>query len=82
MKLKLTLLTGVATLALTACGGGGSGYGGGIYNPPVVVKLEDKVAAGSGFAALYQASANSDPAEPNANSVPALSLTTDPVAVP
>jgi hypothetical protein len=82
-KLKLGLLTGAATLALAACGGGGNGYGGGgVYPPPVVVKVEEKVAAGSGFAALYQASANSDPSETNANSVPALSLTTDPIAVP
>ncbi|HEV7693617.1 MAG TPA: hypothetical protein VGO52_22470 [Hyphomonadaceae bacterium] len=81
-KLKLGLLTTVATLALTACGGGGNGYGGGGYTPPVVVTLEDQVGAGSGFGALFRANANTDPTEPNANSVPALSLTTDPVAVP
>jgi len=81
MKLKLALLTGAATLAPAACGGGGNGYGGG-YTPPVVVKLEDQVGGNSGFGALFRASANSDPAEPNANSVPPLSLTTDPVAVP
>jgi hypothetical protein len=83
-KLKLGLLTGAATLALTACGGGGNGNGvGGILNPPVVVvSQEDQVGAGSGFGALFRASANSDPAEPNANSVPALDLTKDPVAVP
>jgi len=80
-KLKLGLLTGAATLALTACGGGGSGYGGGVYIPPVVVTLEDQV-GGPAFGALFRANADSDPKEPNANSVPALDLTKDPVAVP
>lgn len=80
-KLKLSLLTGAATLALAACGGGGKGYGGGGYTPPVMMKLEDQV-GGPAFGALFRADPNSDPSEPNANSVPALSLTTDPVAVP
>ena len=82
-RLKLSLLTGAATLALTACGGGGNSNGGigGILNPPVVVTLENQV-GGDAFGTLFRANANSDPAEPTANSVPALSLTTDPVAVP
>ena len=74
--IKVSVLSVVA-VALAACGGGG----GNVKVPvPPAAKLEDSF--GAGFAAAFQKGANTDPREPAAGDVVAVSLTTDPVPVP
>ena len=77
-NLKLSILAGASALALGACGGGDDNYT--PPNPPGPTALEDNF--GPAFAALFRANANTDPADPAAASVIAVSLTTDPVPVP
>ena len=75
--LKLALLVTASALALTACDGGSNN------SPPAAggpTALEDNF--GAAFGVLYRASANTDPADPGANSVIPVSFTTDPIPVP
>ena len=74
--LKLALFASMSALTLGACGGGNDGS----PSPAGPTALEDNF--GTGFGALFRASANTDPADPTATSVIAVSLTTDPVPVP
>lgn len=76
--LKLSILA-LAGLSLAACGSGGGGVRGPGPVPPVA-KLEDSF--GAGFATTFQKAANSDPREPAAGDVIAVSLTSDPVPIP
>lgn len=70
----------LATLGLAACGGGGGGGMTVVTPPPPSAALED--AFGAGFATSYRANPNTDPREPAAADIIAVSPTTDPVAVP
>lgn len=79
VNLKLSILASASALVLGACGGGDST----VTTPPPSPgpsALEDNF--GPAFAALFRANANTDPADPTATSVIAVSLTTDPVPVP
>jgi hypothetical protein len=87
MKLKIGAGAGLAALVLGACGGGGGSYGGAPPGGPPggggscsSSALENLF--GCGFGALFRASANSDPAEPDATGIIALDLTKDPTAAP
>jgi hypothetical protein len=85
IKLKIGACLGLAALALAGCGGGGASYG---PNPPPPTGGSNCSASalenlfGCGFGALFRASANSDPAEPDPNGVFAVDLTKDPTSVP
>lgn len=68
---------GAVAVALTACGGGG-----GVVAVPVPPAPKLEAAFGAGFATAFQQGANTDPREPAAGDVVAVSLTTDPVPVP
>lgn len=78
-NLKLALIGTASVFALSACDGGGSSYTP-PPPPPGPTALEDNF--GTAFGALFRAGANTDPADPTANSVIAVSLITDPVPVP
>ena len=69
----LGVLTG-----LSACSGGGDG-GVSPFDPP---PLAGAARFGAGFAAAFAKSANSDPIDPVASDIIALSFTTDPFEVP
>lgn len=77
IRLKIGVCTALAAFALSACGGGGS-YGDGgviVIPPPPPANSEDRF--GTGFGAIFRAPANSDSAEPAANFIIPLDLTTD-----
>ena len=83
IRLKIGACIALAAFALGACGGGGGSYGGGgggggggVAIPP---KPEDRF--GVGFGAIFRAQANTDPAEPAANFIIPLDLTTDPLPI-
>lgn len=78
-NLKLVLIGTASVLVLAACGGGGDGYTP-PPPPPGPTALEDNF--GAAFGALFRAGSNTDPADPTASSVIAVSLITDPVPVP
>ena len=79
IKLKIGVFTGLAALALGACGGGGGNYGVGGGGGAVVAKPEDRF--GTGFGALFRAPANSDPSEPAAGFIISVDVTSDPLSV-
>ena len=70
----------VSAAALAACGGGGIKVKPGGPGAGPAAKLEDSF--GAGFAAAFQQGPNTDPREPAAGDVIAVSATTDPVPVP
>jgi hypothetical protein len=73
------LLLGAAGLSLAGCGGGGGG-GSAATAPPLVIPFEAQF--GTGFNTDFAASPNSQPATPSASDIVAVSLTTQPVALP
>lgn len=77
----LVILRNVAAVTfiaagLAACGGGGGG-GSVAVTPPPTPGIQSSF--GAGFAALFSAGPNTDPGNPSASDIIALSLTTDPV---
>ena len=68
------LLVGAALLTIAACSGGG-GDGGGDNVPGTI---QEKF--GSTFAKAFNANANAEPIDPKPGDLPAVSLTTDPIA--
>lgn len=74
-------IAALLTLGLAACGGGGGGDMGVVTPPPPPsARLEDGF--GAGFATSYRNAPNTDPREPAAADIVAVSATTDPTPVP
>ena len=79
----LVFLRNVAVVTFIAAGlaaCGGSGGGGSVAvtpTPPPTPGIQSSF--GAGFAALFSAGPNTDPGNPSASDIIALSLTTDPV---
>lgn len=79
IRSKIGACIATAAFLLGACGGGGGSYGGGGGGVVVPPKPEDRF--GAGFGAIFRAQANTDPAEPAANFIIPLDLTTDPLSI-
>ncbi|MBC7667882.1 hypothetical protein [Caulobacter sp. DWR2-3-1b2] len=78
--LRNIAVIGLLAASVAACGGGGGGGGGSVaVTPPTASPPSIQSAFGAGFATLFNAGPNTDPAKPTTGDVIALSLTTDPL---
>jgi hypothetical protein len=81
MKRKVLLPAVAAAIALGACDDyGDDGYTSPPPPPPPPARLEDQF--GARFGTAFRANANAEPIDPMAGDIIALSLTTDPIAIP
>lgn len=72
----LLLVTGLAALALAGCGGGKGGMA--VTLPPSMSppRLEDQF--GAGFGTAFRQDRNTEPGDPAAGDIEAVSVTTEP----